>query len=123
MRRETLQKNKKVPMLKEDMRMQVENMFMLHEEKKVDFEGFVNIMKQQTEVGKKLKAASYCYEIRNRIDDPSKVFSNEWLEVEVGGYRYKINAAYNSALANEQQLLAVLLCPDEIQGLIEKCEC
>lgn len=123
MRRETLQKNKKVPMLKEEMRMQVENMFMLHEEKKVDFEGFVNIMKQQTEVGKKLKAASYCYEIRNRIDDPSKVFSNEWLEVEVGGYRYKINAAYNSALANEQQLLAVLLCPDEIQGLIEKCEC
>ena len=123
MRRETLQNNKKVPMLKEEMRMQVENMFMLHEEKKVDFEGFVNIMKQQTEVGKKLKAASYCYEIRNRIDDPSKVFSNEWLEVEVGGYRYKINAAYNSALANEQQLLAVLLCPDEIQGLIEKCEC
>lgn len=103
--------------------MTMDEKFMLYEEKKVDFEGFANVMRQQTEVGKRLKKASYNYEIRNRIGDPTKYFANEWLEVEVGGYCYKINAAYNSALANEQQLLAALFCPEEIQGLIEKCEC
>jgi hypothetical protein len=103
--------------------MTMDEKFMLCEEKKEDFEGFAGIMRQQTEVGKKLKSASYQYEIRNRLDDPTKYFANEWLEIEAGGYRYKINAAYNSALANEQQLLAVLFCPEEIQGLMEVTTC
>jgi len=103
--------------------MTIEEFFTIHEEKKEDFAGFVNVLKKQTEVGKKLQTARYHYEIRNRIDDPTKVFTNEWLDIEAGGYRYKINVAYNSALANEQQILAVLLCPNEIQGLIEKCMC
>jgi hypothetical protein len=97
--------------------------FMIYEEKKEDFEGFANVMRQQTEVGKRLKKASYNYEIRSRIGDPTKFFANEWLEIEADGYRYKINAAYNSALANEQQLMAVLMCQEEILGLIEKSAC
>ena len=70
---------------------------------------------KQTEIGKRLKSASYHYEVKTRAYDPTKYFTNEWLEMEIDGYRYKVNAAYNSALANEQQLIAALLCPGEIQ--------
>lgn len=103
--------------------MTIEERFMMYEEKREDFAGFVELMKKQTEVGKKLKSASYHYEVKSRAYDPTKYFTNEWLEIEAGGYRYKINAAYNSTLTNEQQLMAVLMCQEDIQGLIEKCEC
>ena len=100
--------------------MTIEERFMQYEEKREDFAGFVELMKKQTEVGKKLKSAGYHYEVKSRAYDPTKFFTNEWLEIEADGYRYKINAAYNSALANEQQLMAVLMCPEEIQGILEK---
>jgi hypothetical protein len=103
--------------------MTIEEKFVMFEEKREDFAGFVDLMKNQTEVGKKLKSASYHYEVKSRAYDPTKHFTNEWLEIEADGYRYKISAAYNSALANEQQLIAVLMCPEDIQGLIEKSEC
>lgn len=116
-------KNEEIKRKEEDGMMELEKRFMLYEEKRADFAGFVAVLKKQTEIGKKLKSARYNYEIRNRVCDPTRFFANEWLEIEVGGYLYKINAAYNSALTNEQQLLTVLLCPEEIQGLIEKSEC
>jgi hypothetical protein len=108
---------------KEEREMTIEEKFMMYEEKRKDFAGFVKVIKKQSEVGKKLKTADYHYEVKSRAYDPTKYFTNEWLEIEADGYRYKINAAYNSALANEQQLMAALICPEEIQGLIEKCEC
>jgi len=63
------------------------------EEKREDFAGFVEILKKQTEVGKRLKSANYQYEVRSRVCDPARYFTNEWLEIEADGYRYKINAA------------------------------
>ncbi len=108
---------------KEKDEMTIEEYFRIYEEKKEKFTEFVNTLKKQAEIAEKFTSASYNYEIRNRADDPTKAFVYEWLEIESGGYLYKINTSHNSALANELQLVAVLIFPEEIRGLMEKCEC
>lgn len=93
---------------------------LMYLEKMEDFNRTVKIIKYETAIGKKLRSAYYRYEIKQRKDDPSKQYVNEWLEIKSDGYEYKINACANSALANETQLLAVLCFSEAICGLISK---
>lgn len=91
-------------------------------EKLEDFDRTVKLIKWDTAIGKRLRSAHYRYEIRTRKDDPTKTYAEEWLEVKTDGTFYKINVTCNSALANETQLFAALLFPDQICGLISKEE-
>jgi len=93
---------------------------LMYLEKMDDFDRFFKLIKWQTEIGKRLLSAHYRYEIKKRVDDPSKEFVTEWIEVKADGYMYKVNVNCNSQLANEKQLLAVLCFPNEICGLISK---
>ena len=93
---------------------------LLYLEKMEIFDRVFKLIKYQTEIGKRLASAHYRYEIRKRIDDPSKEYVEEWLDIEANGFRYKINACANSALANEKELFAVLCFEDGICGLISK---
>lgn len=91
---------------------------LMYLEKGEDFDRTVKLIKWDTAVGKRLRSAHYRYEIRQRHDDPTKTYAEEWLEVKTDGTFYKINVTCNSALANETQLFAALLFPDQICGLI-----
>ena len=93
---------------------------LLYCEKMQDFSRVVKIIKSETAVGKQLQSAYYRYEIRKQVDDPSKEYVNEWLEIKANGYLYKINVSCNSQLANEKQLFAVLCFEEGICGLISK---
>lgn len=94
----------------------------MYDEKKWDFGKFVEMIKWNSAIGKSLRSAKYLWEVKIRADNPQLTFIDEWLEIKANGYFYKINVCKNSQLANEMQLMFVLLCEEKIQGLICKEE-
>jgi len=88
--------------------------------KKKAFNRFAEIIKSETAMGENLERAELKFEIKQRADNPSLTFTNEWLEIRANGYFYTINATGNSQWANEKQLIATLCFEDKIQGLLGK---